>query len=51
MNKKIFGIKIGAILTAFVCLLVSAVIWLFVNYALEAEQAFILPQYFTLFRG
>lgn len=53
MNKKIFGIKIGTILTAFVCLIVSMLVWLLVNYSLEldAEAAFMHPYRFMLFRG
>ena len=32
MNKKIFGIKISTILTAFVCIVVAIMIWLLVKY-------------------
>ena len=53
MNKKIFGIKIGTIITAIVCLVVSMLIWMLVNYSLElnAEAAFTRPCRFALFRG
>ena len=32
MNKKIFGIKIGTILQALVCLVVAFAIWFIVKY-------------------
>ena len=53
MNKKILGIKVGTILTAFVCLLVSLVVWMLVKYNLDlgADGALILPRLCTLFRG
>ncbi len=49
MNKKILGIKIGTILTAFVCLIVSLVVWMLVKYNLDlgADGALILHRLFT----
>lgn len=44
MDKKIFGIKIGTVLTAIGCLVVSVFIWMLVKYNLGADAAFnILP--------
>ena len=37
MNKKIFGIKIGPLLVALVCLLVAVVIWMFVKYNMNLQ--------------
>ncbi len=53
MNKKIFGIKVSTILTAFVCLLVSLVVWMLVKYKLDlgADGALMLPHLFALIRG
>ena len=51
MTKKILGIKIGTIIMAFVCLLVSVVVWLLVKYSLDMEAAFTLPRYLTILRG
>lgn len=41
MNKKIFGIKIGTILTFIICLTVAILIWAMVKYqlSLDAESA------------
>ena len=41
MNKKIFGIKISTILTAFVCIVVAFMIWMLVKYKtdINAETA------------
>lgn len=51
MNKKVLGIKIGTILTAFVCLIVSFVVWMLVKYSLGADAAFVIPGSLALFRG
>jgi len=53
MNKKIFGIKVGTILTAFICLIVSIVVWLLVKYKMDlgSDGALILPWYSSLLRG
>jgi hypothetical protein len=32
MNKKIFGIRLGTIISLVVCLVVAFLIWLFANY-------------------
>ncbi len=32
MNKKIFGIKLGTILTTAFCFIAAVVVWLFVKY-------------------
>lgn len=47
MSKKILGIKVGTILTAFVCLLVSIVVWMLVKYnlTLGADAAMIIPRH------
>ena len=41
MNKKIFGIKIGTILTFIVCLVIAIALWAMVKYqsSLNAEAA------------
>lgn len=41
MNKKIFGLKIGTILTAGVCLLSAVLIWIYVEFVNAASN---LPQ-------
>ena len=45
MNKKILGVKIGTILTALACLIVSVVVWMLVKYSLDsvAQEAMSLP--------
>ena len=37
MNKKIFGIKIGTILTWALCLVVALCMWIYVEYANASE--------------
>ncbi len=32
MNKKIFGIRLGTIITMLICALIALVIWMIVNY-------------------
>ena len=35
MNKKVFGIKISTILTAFICIVCAIAIWMMVKYKLH----------------
>ena len=35
MNKKIFGIKLGTIITMLVCLAIAFLIWILVEYKLH----------------
>lgn len=53
MNKKILGIKVSTIFTAFVCLMVSLVVWMLVKYNLDlgTDGALILPSLCALLRG
>ena len=54
MNKKIFGIKLGTILSAVICLFLALVIWMLVKYQLEGDDmatAFIALRNFTSLRG
>jgi len=39
MNKKIFGIRIGTILTALLCLGAAVMFWLFAKYLDDAPTA------------
>ena len=50
MKKKIFGIKIGTLLTYFVCLVVAFAIWMFVNYRAD-YGAFINFRVLDFLRG
>lgn len=38
MNKKIFGISIGTILTAIACLLVAVSIWVYVEFVNASDN-------------
>lgn len=38
MKKKIFGIKISSILTAFLCIVIAFLIWMLVKYNLSGED-------------
>lgn len=53
MNKKIFGIKLSTVLTAFVCLVVAILVWLTVEYVNidNAESALSFGAPFRVFRG
>ena len=44
MKKRIFGIKIGTILTAFVCLVVAFIIWMLVKYDSNTVKAAVSVQ-------
>ena len=49
MNKKIFGIKIGTILTAVACLVIAIAIWMLVKYKMDISAGspaigIIMPQ-------
>ena len=45
MNKKIFGIKLSTILTVFICLVISLVVWMLVEYDLNnSKAAFSIPR-------
>ena len=46
MNKKIFGINIGSILSAFLCLVAAVLFWLFVKYT---ENSDVTSQAFNVF--
>lgn len=39
MKKKIFGIKISTILTAFICIVVAFLIWMLVKYKMDLNEA------------
>ncbi len=39
MDKKIFGIRIGTILTALVCFITAVVIWIYVEYDKALDSA------------
>ena len=43
MDKKNFGIKLGTVLTFFVCLVVAVCIWMIVKYNLSEGVASLLP--------
>lgn len=43
MNKKIFGIKIGTILSVVLCLAIAVVFWLFVKYSESSAVSCIAP--------
>ncbi len=51
MNKKIFGIKISTILTAFACLIVAVLIWLIVKYNDTNSALSATPRILSLLRG
>ena len=36
MKKRIFGIKLGTVLTFFVCLVIAFAIWMIVSYRADA---------------
>ena len=38
MKKKIFGVKVGTILTGLLCLAVAFAFWFFVEYADDASR-------------
>ena len=41
MKKKIFGIKIGTVVSVILCLIAAVLFWLFVGYyELQSSQAF-----------
>ena len=39
MNKKIFGLRVGTIISFFVCLAVAFLIWLYASYAATSEES------------
>lgn len=39
MKKKIFGIKISTLLTAFACIIVAFLIWMLVKYRTDLNAA------------
>lgn len=39
MDKKIFGIRIGTIISFVVCLIVAVLIWLYASYVSDAEAS------------
>lgn len=39
MNKKIFGIRVGTIISLVTCLAVAFLIWLYANYMMMDEGA------------
>ena len=39
MNKKIFGIRLGTIITLIVCIAVALAIWMIVNYKIGISEA------------
>lgn len=53
MNKKIFGIKLSTVLTAFVCLVVAILVWLTVEYVNidNTGSALSFGAPFRVFRG
>ncbi len=38
MNKKIFGIRVGTIITFIVCIIVAIVVWLYAEITSAPEQ-------------
>ena len=43
MNKKIFGFRIGTLISFMACLLVAFLIWLYANYtAMDAKETALL---------
>ena len=38
MNKKIFGIRVGTIISFLVCLTVAFLIWLYANYTVMTSE-------------
>ena len=38
MNKRIFGIKIGTLLTAFMCFIIAFAIWMIVKYNVDVDN-------------
>jgi len=51
MNKKIFGIKLGTILTVFVCVLVAVAVWMLVKYHTDSSAVASAAQQLSVFRG
>ena len=39
MNKKIFGIRLGTIITMIACIAVALAIWMIVNYKISVGEA------------
>ncbi len=39
MNKKIFGIRLGTLISLIVCLVVAFLIWLYANYTAMTDSA------------
>ena len=39
MNKKIFGIRVGTIISFVMCLTIAFLIWLYANYAAMTEMS------------
>ena len=51
MNKKIFGIRLGTIISFVVCLVVAFLIWLYANYTSMTEEALFNAASSLIFRG
>jgi hypothetical protein len=51
MNKKIFGIRIGTIISLLVCVLVAFAIWLYANYTHMTDESVLNSAFPLIFRG
>jgi len=51
MNKKIFGIKVGTILMAFLCIVIAALLWLMIEYTRQADSSTAKTIQDAMFRG
>jgi len=51
MKKRIFGIKIGTVLTFFVCLIIAFAIWMIVNYRADVGALISSFRAFDFLRG
>lgn len=51
MKKKLFGIKFTTILTAFLCLLVAIIIWIFVEYDMSLSPTASVFDFLSELRG
>ena len=51
MNRKIFGIKLGTIISLTVCLAVSFLIWLYANYTAMTDETLFANALSLISRG
>ena len=50
MNKKIFGIRIGTVLSVIVSFITAVVFWLFIKYS-ESDPDIAQSAFVSIFRG